>query len=58
MGARRATKLHVDERRQLMADADALLFGDPDSEQPLAEALDLIARLPETNRTLAGGELR
>jgi hypothetical protein len=36
MGARGATKLHADEREQLLAVADALLFGDPDSEQELA----------------------
>jgi hypothetical protein len=33
VGARRATKVHVDDREQLMADADVLLFGDPDIEQ-------------------------
>jgi hypothetical protein len=33
MGARGATKLHADEREQLLAVADALLFGDPDSER-------------------------
>ena len=33
VGARRATKLHVDDREQLMADTDVLLFGDPDIEQ-------------------------
>jgi hypothetical protein len=50
MGARGATKLHADEREQLLAVADALLFGDPDSERGLARALDLIARLRETER--------
>jgi hypothetical protein len=50
MGARGATKLHADEREQLLAVADALLFGDPDSEQGLARALDLIARLRENER--------
>jgi hypothetical protein len=50
MGARGATKLHADEREQLLAVADALLFGDPDSEQELARALDLIARLRESER--------
>jgi hypothetical protein len=49
-GARGATKLHADEREQLLAVADALLFGDPDSEQGLARALDLIARLRESER--------
>ena len=44
-------KLHADEREQLLlAVADALLFGDPDSEQRLAPALDLIARLRESER--------
>jgi hypothetical protein len=50
MGARGAIKLHGDEREQLLAVADALLFGDPDSEQGLAHALDLIARLRESER--------
>ena len=50
MGARGATMLHADEREQLLAVADALLFGDPDSEQGLARALDLIARLQESER--------
>jgi hypothetical protein len=50
MGAPGATKLHADEREQLLAVADALLFGDPDSEQGLAGALDLIARLGESER--------
>ena len=50
MGARGATKLHADEREQLLAVADALLFGDRDSDQALARALDLIARLGESER--------
>ena len=50
IGARGASKLHADEREQLLAVADALLFGDPDSEQRLAPALELIARLRETER--------
>jgi hypothetical protein len=50
MGARGATKLHADEREQLLAVADALLFGDPDCEQGLTRALDLIARLQESKR--------
>jgi hypothetical protein len=50
MGAHGATKLHADERDQLLAVADALLFGDPDSEQGLAQALDLITRLRESDR--------
>jgi hypothetical protein len=50
MGARGDAKLHADEREQLLAVADALLFGDPDSEQGLAQALDLIARLRENKR--------
>jgi hypothetical protein len=50
IGARGATKLHAYEREQLLAVADALLFGDPDGEQELARALDLIARLCESER--------
>src|ERR1019366_508325 len=50
IGARGATKLHADEREQLLAVADALLFGDADGEQGLARALDLIARLQESER--------
>ena len=50
MDARGATTLHADEREQLLAVADALLFGDPDSEQGLARALDLIALLRESER--------
>ena len=53
IGARGATKLHADEREQLLAVADALPFGDPDSEQRLAPALDLIARLRESERLSA-----
>jgi hypothetical protein len=48
--ARGATKLHADEREQLLGVADALLFGDPDSEQRLAPALELIARLQDSER--------
>ena len=50
MGALGATTLHADERAQLLVVADALLFGDHDSEHGLARALDLIARLQETER--------
>ena len=50
MGARGATTLRADEHEQLLAVADALLFGDPDSEQGLARALDLIGRLQESDR--------
>jgi hypothetical protein len=50
IAARGATKLHAFEREQLLAVADALLFGDPDSEQALAAALELIARLRESER--------
>ena len=50
ISARGATKLHADEREQLLAAADALLFGDRDSEQALAGALELIARLRESER--------
>ena len=45
MDAGGAIKLHADEREQLLAVADALLFSDIDCEQGLAWALDLIARL-------------
>ncbi len=45
-----ATKLHADEREELLAVADALLFGDPDGEQGLARALDLITRLRDSER--------
>jgi hypothetical protein len=60
IGARGATKLHADEREQLLAVADALLFGDPDSAQGLPQALNLIARLQESERWSAEscGELR
>jgi hypothetical protein len=50
MGARGATTLHADEREQLLAVADALLFGDPDSEHGRARALALIAHLQESER--------
>lgn len=50
MGAGGADALRADEREQLLAVADALLFGDPDSEEGLARALDLIARLAESER--------
>ena len=49
MGAHGATKLHADEREQLLGVADTLLFGEPDSEQGGA-ALDLIARLRRSAR--------
>ena len=49
IGAHGATKLHAAEREQLLAVADALLFDDPDSEQALARALELIARLQRAN---------
>ena len=48
--ARGATKLHVDEREQLLGVADALLFGDPDSKHALARGLELIARLRDSER--------
>ena len=53
IGARGATKLYADEREQLLAVADAPLFGDPGSEQRLAPALDVIARLRESERLSA-----
>jgi hypothetical protein len=48
--ARVAGAIAGHEREQLLAVADALLFGDPDCEQGLARALDLIARLRESER--------
>jgi hypothetical protein len=57
MGAPGATKLHADEREQLLAVADALLFGDPDSEQGLATGAGS-DRAPAGERALVGGELR
>jgi hypothetical protein len=48
--ARGATKLHADEREQLLAVADALLFGDPDSKHALARGLELIGRLHASER--------
>jgi hypothetical protein len=50
ISARGATKLHAHEREQLLGAADALLFGDHSSEQQLARALELIARLRESER--------
>jgi hypothetical protein len=55
-GAGGVTNLLGDEREQLLAVADALLFGDPDSEQRLAPALDLTAFAGE--RPLVGAGLR
>jgi hypothetical protein len=53
IGAGGATRLVGDEREQLLAVADALLFGDPDSEPRVAAALDLIARVRESERLSA-----
>ena len=49
IGARGATKLQADEREQLLAVADALLFGDPGAGPD---------RAPAGERALVGAELR
>lgn len=43
-----ATKLHTKEREQLLEAADALLFGEPESQQLVRAAEELIDAL-ETN---------
>jgi hypothetical protein len=43
-----ATKLHTKEREQLLEAADALLFGEPESQQLVRTAEELIDAL-ETN---------
>jgi hypothetical protein len=43
-----ATKLHAKEREQLLEAADALLFGEPESQQLVRTAEELIDAL-ETN---------
>jgi hypothetical protein len=47
---RGATKLHAREREQLLAAADALLFGEPDSERTVRWAEDLIEALQTSER--------
>jgi hypothetical protein len=45
-----ATKLHTKEREQLLEAADALLFGEPESERLLRSAEALIESLETTER--------
>jgi hypothetical protein len=45
-----ATKLHAGEREQLGEAADALLFGEPDSERTVRSAEVLIAALESSER--------
>ncbi len=45
-----ATKLHPREREQLVEAADALLFGEPDSEQLLRAAESVIEGLETSER--------
>ena len=47
---RGATKLHAGEREQLLGAADALLFGDPDSEKTVRSAEVLIEALQTSER--------
>jgi len=47
---RGATKLHAGEREQLLEAADALLFGEPDSEWTVRSAEVLIATLQTSER--------
>jgi hypothetical protein len=45
-----ATKLHAREREQLLAAADALLFGEPENRQLLRSAEDVIESLETSAR--------
>jgi hypothetical protein len=45
-----ATKLHAREREQLLEAADALLFGEPDSERTVRSAQVLIDALETSER--------
>ena len=45
-----ATKLHAREREQLLEAADALLFGEPDSERAVRSAHVLIEALETSER--------
>jgi hypothetical protein len=45
-----AAKLHAGEREQLLEAADALLFGEPDSEQEVRAAEVLIESLETSER--------
>jgi hypothetical protein len=48
-----ATKLHAREREQLLAAADALLFGEPESRELLRAAEELIESLETSERWAA-----
>ncbi len=50
MGHQGATKLHPKEREQLLEAADALLFGEPESEELLRTAETLIESLETSER--------
>jgi hypothetical protein len=50
-----ATKLHAGEREQLLEAADALLFGEPEKQQLLRSAEDLIESLEASERWSAEG---
>jgi hypothetical protein len=45
-----ATKLHAREREQLLEAADALLFGEPESQRLLRSAEELIESLETSER--------
>jgi len=45
-----ATKLHTGEREQLLAAADALLFGEPERQRLLRSAEELIESLETSER--------
>jgi hypothetical protein len=48
-----ATKLHARERELLLEAADALLFGEPENQQSLRAAEELIESLEESERWTA-----
>jgi len=50
-----ATKLHAGERQQLLEAADALLFGEPESERLLRSAETVIESLETSERWSAEG---
>jgi hypothetical protein len=52
---RGATKLHAREREQLLEAADALLFGEPESERTVRSAEALIEALETSGRWSAEG---
>jgi hypothetical protein len=47
------TKLHAKEREQLLAAADAIFFGEPDSEHVLRDAESVIETLETSDRWTA-----